>query len=64
MNKVIKTLTLITIVLYVPTLIASFYGMNVPLPGSTSPNSFLMIIGVSLTVCLGILMIFMRRRWF
>lgn len=64
MNKVIKTLTLITIVLYVPTLIASFFGMNVPLPGGDSPNSYLLIIGVSILISIGILFTFMRRRWF
>jgi magnesium transporter len=64
MNKVIKTLTLITIVLYVPTLIASIFGMNVPLPGGNSSYSYLVIIGVSLLISIGILITFMRRRWF
>lgn len=64
MNKVIKTLTLITIVLYVPTLIASFFGMNVPLPGTDNPNSYLSIIGISLLISVGILGIFIKRRWF
>jgi len=64
MNKVIKTLTLITIVLYVPTLIASFFGMNVHIPGQNSPNAFAWIMTISLTLALMILLIFMRRRWF
>jgi magnesium transporter len=64
MNKIIKTLTLITIVLYVPTLIASFFGMNVALPGQSSPNAFLMILGISLLISGAILFIFLRRRWF
>jgi magnesium transporter len=33
MNIIIKRLTIINIVLMLPTLIYSFYGMNVPLPG-------------------------------
>jgi magnesium transporter len=64
MNKIIKTLTLITIVLYVPTLIASFFGMNVPLPGQNSGAAFSWILGISLTLSAAILFIFMRRRWF
>ena len=64
MNKVIKTLTLITIVLYVPTVIASFFGMNVPVPGQNSPSSFLVITGISLAISAVVLLIFMRRRWF
>jgi magnesium transporter len=64
MNKIIKTLTLITIVLYVPTLIASIFGMNVPLPGSDNPNSYLIIIGISVLLSSLMLMVFLRRKWF
>jgi len=64
MNKIIKTLTLITIVLYVPTLIASFFGMNVPVPGQNSPSAYLVIIAISLAISVLILALFMRRRWF
>jgi magnesium transporter len=64
MNKIIKTLTLITIVLYVPTLIASFFGMNVPVPGQNSPTAYLVIIAISLAISGLILALFMRRRWF
>jgi magnesium transporter len=64
MNKIIKTLTLITIVLYVPTLIASFFGMNVPVPGQNSPTAYLVIIAISLAISGLILAVFMRRRWF
>jgi len=64
MNKIIKTLTLITIVLYVPTLIASIFGMNVPLPGSNNPDSYLVIIGISLLLSSLMLVVFLRRKWF
>jgi magnesium transporter len=64
MNKIIKTLTLITIVLYVPTLIASFFGMNVQIPGQHNPNAFSLILGVSLVLSAVILIVFLRRRWF
>lgn len=64
MNKIIKTLTLITIVLYVPTLIASLFGMNVPIPGQDSGSAFAIILSVSLALSGIILVIFMRRRWF
>jgi len=64
MNKIIKTLTLITIALYVPTLIASFFGMNVQVPGQDHPAAFTFIIGISLILSVAILLIFQRRRWF
>ena len=44
LNRVIKILTVLTIVLTIPTMVASFYGMNVGIPGSGSPISFLIII--------------------
>ena len=32
MNNIMKTLTLFTVLLTLPTLVFSFFGMNVPLP--------------------------------
>lgn len=49
MNNTMKTLTLFTIFLTLPTLVFSFFGMNVPLPiDDHSYVSWLIIIGVSL----------------
>jgi len=40
LNIVMQRLTLITIILMVPTLVASFYGMNVHLPLQENPHAF------------------------
>ena len=49
MNNTMKTLTLFTVFLTLPTLVFSFFGMNVPLPiDDHSYVSWLIIIGVSL----------------
>jgi magnesium transporter len=47
-----KFLTAITVVLSVPTMISSFYGMNVPLPFQENTFGFIymIIISVVLTV--------------
>ena len=47
LNVFIQQLTLITILLMVPTLVASFYGMNVPVPFRESPHAFWYIVGLS-----------------
>lgn len=47
LNIVMKVLTSITIVLSIPTMLSSFYGMNVGLPLQDSPFAFLAIIGSS-----------------
>lgn len=53
LNSVMKFLTSITIVIAVPTLIASYWGMNVPVPLQENPHGFLWIVGAS--AVLGIL---------
>lgn len=44
LNGVMKTLTSITIVLAVPTMISSFWGMNVKLPFENNPLGFVIMI--------------------
>ena len=62
LNVVIQRLTLITIVLTVPTLVASLYGMNVPLPGSTSRWAFAAVIGASVVLSGVMVWYFQRKR--
>ena len=50
LNGVMKFLTAITIVISIPTLIASFWGMNVPVPMQQSPYGFGIILYVSLII--------------
>jgi magnesium transporter len=64
LNVVVKRLTTVTIILMVPTLAASFMGMNVIVPGANSPWSFVYIVGISLLVCVLMLWVFIRQRWF
>jgi magnesium transporter len=64
MNTIIKTLTLITIALYVPTLIASFFGMNVPNTFEEAPYAFVIIIFMSLMMSATLMYVFARRKWF
>jgi len=64
LNNIMKRLTSITIVLMVPTLVASFYGMNVNLPFEKSPFAFALILIVSLVLSFLIVFIFNKRKWF
>ena len=54
LNGVMKFLTAITIVLAVPTLISSFWGMNVGLPFQHSPIGFFIIIIISIVTTLAV----------
>ena len=63
-SQVMKRLTYITIMLQLPTLVASIYGMNVPIPGQTSSFAFYfpILLSVIMSVIIGIY--FMRKRKF
>jgi len=49
-NEVLKRLTTLTIVLTVPILIASIYGMNVPIPYKDTPYAFWIPVIISLII--------------
>lgn len=63
LNIVMKFLTSVTIVLSIPQLIASFFGMNVPMP-LTSQHSFTFIILISLFVSSITTLLLAKRRMF
>ena len=52
LNGVMKFLTSITIVLAIPTMVSSFWGMNVNLPFQNSPIGFIIMIAISLALTL------------
>ena len=54
LNGVMKFLTSITIVLAVPTMISSFWGMNVALPMQNSPYGFVVMVLISVILTFGV----------
>lgn len=64
MNNVMKTLTFVTICLAIPTLFASLYGMNVPLPYAETPAAFWVLVVVSVALVSVVYLGFKRMRWF
>ena len=63
-NQVIKLLTSVTIILSLPTLISSFFGMNVALPLQNIPHAFMWIVLASVLVIGTVVLIFRKRDWF
>ena len=49
LNIVMKKLTILNIVLMVPTFVVSFFGMNIPLPFTTIGNRGMVFVGL---ICL------------
>lgn len=64
LNTVMRRLTTVTLILMVPTLIASLYGMNVPLPMANNKLAFPMIIMVSLVFVGLSSLYFKKQKWF
>ena len=62
LNSVMKTLTSITIILAIPTMISSFWGMNVGLPFENSRLGFVIIVAVSLVLTLLVSWLLKRRN--
>lgn len=64
LNAVMKQLTIISIVLMIPTLIASIFGMNVPNFLEESSFAFVSIVSGSLSLSFLGVIIFRKRQWF
>lgn len=63
LNGVMKFLASVTIILSLPTMIASFYGMNVKLPLDGWPWASALVVGAAILVCAGAGVLFWRKDW-
>ena len=65
LNIVMKLLTTITLVMSIPTMVASFYGMNVlGIPFAQHPQGFWVVIGFTLVLSLVVTLIFSKKDLF
>lgn len=64
LNIVMKILTSITIIMAIPTMFASFFGMNVSLPMQNSPYAFIAIVGTSIVFCLITYVFLLKKNMF
>ena len=61
-NRIMKLFTLISLLLMPPTLVASFYGMNVKLPMAQRPFAWAIIILVMVLSVVIVLYVFKKRK--
>jgi len=64
LNVVMKFLASMTIILSIPTIITSYFGMNVALPMQNNTMAFLWIILIFLILSMATILIFIRKDWF
>jgi magnesium transporter len=64
LNTFIQRLTVITIILMLPTLVASFFGMNVSLPFEDTGGAFYIILAIAALISLLLVWFFRRKNIF
>jgi magnesium transporter len=62
-NEVMRMLTIIGTILLPLIVVASIYGMNIPLPFQNSNYALLFVVLVTLVIVGGMLIFFRRQRW-
>ena len=63
LNWLMKTLTIITIAIMLPTLVVSIFSMNVAFPGRDHPLAFWGILGLALASVLMVRFVWWRKKW-
>ena len=63
LNIVMKFLAIITLVLAIPTIVTSYYGMNIALPYQKSPLAYLGIIVISCIVMVIVAYILIKKKY-
>jgi magnesium transporter len=63
LNVRMKTLTIITIAIMLPTLVVSVFSMNVKIPFGTHPHAFWIITGLAAAAAAFVGLLVWRRRW-
>lgn len=63
LNSIMKILASLTIIMAIPTIIGSLYGMNIQTPLSTYPNAFFIIVLMSFIIMGSIYLVFKKIKW-
>jgi magnesium transporter len=63
LNRVMKLLTSLTIIIFVPTIVGTFYGMNVQLPFMNYAHAFSIIMGIAFVLAAAFALVFWKKRY-
>ena len=64
LNTVMKILTSFTVVLAIPTIFASLWGMNVGVPFQQNPFGFWIVLGIAILASIAVFFILWRKKMF
>ena len=62
LNVVMKVLTSLTLIVAVPSMIGSFWGMNTGVPFQNEPWGFWVVIGLSVVICVVIAIVLSKKK--
>lgn len=62
LNGVMKILTSLTLIVAIPSMIGSFWGMNTGVPFESQPWGFWVVIGISVVICIAITIVLWKKR--
>jgi magnesium transporter len=62
-NSILKFLALITVAISIPTMVASFYGMNIDLPFQKTEEAFLIVVFFAVFATTSVLLYFKYKNW-
>lgn len=63
LNWLMKTLTIITLAIMLPTLVVSIFSMNVPFPGTKHPWTFWIVLALAATSALMVRVVWRWKKW-
>lgn len=63
LNKIMKLLTSVTVILTIPTMISGIFGMNVNIPLGDNPYAFWLIISLTVASSFGLIFLFLKQDW-
>ena len=63
LNRVMKLLTSITIILSIPTIVAAYFGMNVQLPFMHYQHAFTLTLVITFIICVAFAVVFWRKKY-
>ena len=64
LSFILKLLAIVTLAISIPTMLFSFYGMNISLPMQSDPNAVIYLLLIAMGGIGVILIIFKKKKWF
>ena len=62
-NRIIRVLTVFSVIMLPLTVVTGMFGMNVPFPGANDPWAFFGIIAILFLIMIGAIAYFAWRKW-